>query len=99
MDLAFVWDPKKDISNQTKYKNISFDEAKTVFYDEYARVIHDPDRSNEEGSFIIIGLSSILRLLVVCHCYREKDSVIRIISARRATAKEKKTYEEYRNAN
>ena len=97
-ELSFVWDPRKEILNKKKHNNIGFDEAKTVFYDENARVIHDPDHSDEEDRFIIIGLSSLLRLLVVCHCYREGDSIIRLISARKATAKEKKAYEEYRNA-
>ena len=61
-------------------------------------LIHDPDHSDKEDRFIIIGFSSLLRLLVVCHCYKEGDSIIRLISARKATVKEKKIYEEYRNA-
>jgi uncharacterized DUF497 family protein len=97
-ELTFVWDDKKELANRAKHDGISFDEAKTVFYDEYARLIFDPDHSNDEERFIIIGLSNNLRLLVVCHCYREFDSVIRIISARKASAKEEKVYERYRNA-
>lgn len=94
--VKFVWDKRKDSSNQKKHK-ISFDEAKTVFYDENARLIHDPDHSAEEDRFVILGLSSALRLLVVCHCYRENDSTIRIISARKADNSERKTYEGFRN--
>ena len=97
-DISFVWDPRKNLINQTKHDGVDFDEAKTVFYDEYARVIYDPDHSDEEDRFIILGLSIKLRLLVVCHCYRESDSIIRLISARKATKKEEASYEEYRNA-
>ncbi len=75
-EISFVWDPRKNLINQTKH-DIDFDEAKTVFFDEYARVIFDPLHSTEEDRFIILGLSSKLRLLVVCHCYRESDSIIR----------------------
>jgi uncharacterized protein len=96
-DISFVWDPRKNLINQTKH-NIDFDEAKTVFFDEYARVIFDPSHSTEEDRFIILGLSSKLRLLVVCHCYRESDSIIRLISARKATKKEETSYEKHRNA-
>ena len=96
-DISFVWDPKKNLINQTKH-DIDFDEAKTVFFDEYARVIFDPSHSTEEDRFIILGLSSKLRLLVVCHCYRESDSIIRLISARKATKKEETSYEKHRNA-
>jgi len=96
-DISFVWDPRKNLINQTKH-DIDFDEAKTVFFDEYARVIFDPSHSTEEDRFIILGLSSKLRLLVVCHCYRESDSIIRLISARKATKKEETSYEKHRNA-
>ena len=97
-ELSFIWDPKKDQINKAKHGNIDFEEAKTVFFDENARIIHDPDHSNNEDRFVIIGLSLKLRLLVVCHCYREKDSVIRIISARKATIREEKVYEKFRNS-
>ena len=96
-DISFVWDPRKNLINQTKH-DIDFDEAKTVFFDEYARVIFDPSHSTEEDRFIILGLSSKLRLLVVCHCYRESYSIIRLISARKATKKEETSYEKHRNA-
>jgi len=93
-----VWDPRKNLINQSKHDGIDFDEAKTVFFDEYARVIYDPEHSKEEDRFVIVGLSSKLRLLVVCHCYRESDSIIRLISARKATNQEKTSYEKHRNA-
>ena len=96
-DISFVWDPRKNLINQTKH-DIDFDEAKTVFFDEFARVIFDPSHSTEEDRFIILGLSSKLRLLVVCHCYRESDSIIRLISARKATKKEETSYERHRHA-
>ena len=97
-ELSFVWDPKKNILNQSKHDGIDFEEARTVFYDEFARVIYDPNHSSDEDRFIILGLSTKLRLLVVCHCYRESDSVIRLISARKATRKEAEAYERKRNA-
>ena len=97
-ELSFVWDPRKNLLNQSKHHGIDFEEAKTVFYDEYARIIYDPSHSSEEDRFIILGFSSKLRLLVVCHCYRETDSIIRIISARKAAKKEAEAYERKRNA-
>lgn len=90
-DLFFRWDPKKDAYNREKH-GVSFEEAKSVFYDEDARLINDPDHSEEEDRFILLGLSSSLRILVVCHCYRENESVIRIISARKATKSEARNY-------
>ena len=97
-DIVFTWDTEKDRVNQEKHEGISFKEAKTVFFDEFARVVFDPNHSAEEDRFIILGLSNRPRLLVVCHCYRESDSIIRIISARKANTKEEKTYERFRNA-
>lgn len=94
--LSFEWDPRKDASNQKKH-GVTFDEAKTVFTDEFARLIADPDHSEDEDRFIILGTSIQSRLLVVCHCIRDKD-VIRIISARKADKRERKVYEGYRNA-
>lgn len=90
-ELAFHWGPKKETHNQEKH-GISFEEAKSVFYDESAKLIHDPDHSDDEDRFILLGFSSALRLLVVCHCYRENESTIRIISARKATKSEAKNY-------
>lgn len=89
--LQFEWDKSKEKANIVKH-GVRFDEAKTVFYDENARLIADPDHSEEEDRFILIGLSSSLRLLVVCHCYRVDEKVIRIISARKATRPESKAY-------
>jgi len=96
-DIKFVWDKRKDSSNQKKHYGVSFDEAKTVFYDEFARLIHDPDHSEDEDRFILLGLSSKLRLLVVCHCCKVDEDTIRIISARKAEKSEKKIYEGSRN--
>ena len=90
-NIKFEWDNPKALLNKKKH-GISFDEAKTVFYDEHARVIHDTEHSNDEERFVILGLSTIAHVLVVCHCYRKKDSVIRIISARKATKKESIQY-------
>lgn len=86
-NIRFEWDENKNRINQKKH-GISFDEAKTVFYDEEALVIDDPEHSEEEERFIILGLSSMANLLVVCHCCRDSDTVIRIISARKATRTE-----------
>jgi len=90
-DISFEWDSTKEALNVKKH-GVSFEEAKTVFYDENALVISDPDHSLEEDRFIIMGLSSASRILVVVHCFRNGGSSIRIISARRAGTKEKKPY-------
>ena len=90
--LRFIWDEDKNKTNQKKH-GISFDEAKTVFFDENAIEFLDPDHSKEEDKFILLGFSFQLRMLVVCYCYRENDTVIRIISARKATNKERLNYE------
>ena len=89
--LRFEWDENKNRINLAKHK-ISFEEAQTVFYDEEALVIDDPEHSQEEERFIILGFSKKANLLVVCHCYRESESVIRIISARKATKTEERQY-------
>jgi uncharacterized protein len=89
--IIFEWDDKKDRANQKKH-GISFEEAMTVFSDENARIIADPYHSNTEDRFILLGLSASLKTLVVCHCYRERESVIRVISARKATRKERGFY-------
>ena len=91
MNLTFDWDNEKSASNRKKH-GISFEEAQTVFLDENAVMIHDPDHSAEEDRFIILGLSVKFRVLVVCHCYRKSNEVIRIISARKATRTEQKRY-------
>jgi uncharacterized DUF497 family protein len=92
--LHFDWDESKSRSNKKKH-GVSFEEAKSVFLDPNARLIPDPDHSDYEDRFILLGLSERLRTLVVCHCYREGDSVIRIISARKADQKEISIYEEH----
>ena len=89
--LNFIWDEDKNKKNIVSHE-ISFEEAKTVFFDPNAKVIYDPDHSDKEDRFIILGLSKLLNLLVVCHCYRENDETIRIITARKATKKETKNY-------
>lgn len=90
-EIRFAWDANKNEINKKKHK-ISFEEAQTVFYDTEALIIDDLDHSEHEDRFIILGLSKMANLLVVCHCYRESDSVIRIISARRATSAEAQHY-------
>ena len=92
--LIFEWDEQKNKINKEKHK-ISFEEAETAFYDESAIVIDDPDHSQEEDRFIILGLSTKANLLVVCHCYRASDTVIRIISARKATTTESRQYRKF----
>lgn len=89
--IKFEWDENKNRTNQSKH-GISFTEAQTVFYDDEALVIDDPEHSEEEERFIILGLSNKANLLVVCHCYRASETVIRIISARKATKTESQYY-------
>ncbi len=91
MNVRFDWDENKNKLNQSKHK-IDFEEAKTVFYDPSALLIYDPDHSEAEERFIIMGMSQNLKILVVCHCYRSNDEVIRIISARKADKDEIKQY-------
>lgn len=93
--LKFEWDENKNRINQSKHK-VSFEEAKTVFYDVEAVVIDDPEHSKEEERFIILGFSKKANLLVVCHCYRATETVIRIISARKATRIESEQYNQMR---
>jgi uncharacterized DUF497 family protein len=90
-NLRFVWDPRKAADNQRKH-GVSFEEAKSVFLDESSLFRADPDHSTEEDRFVILGLTSGLRLPVVCHCYREAEDVIRLISARRAAKREGEQY-------
>jgi len=89
--LHFEWDETKASANAKKH-GVTFEEARSAFYDERAKLIGDPDHSENEDRFVLLGLSSALRLLVVCHCYRGEGGVIRIISARKATLKEAKFY-------
>jgi uncharacterized protein len=90
-DIRFTWDPAKAKENEAKH-GVDFDEARTVFADEGALLIDDPDHSADEDRFVIIGMSSNARLLTICHCYRERDEVIRLISARKATLTESRQY-------
>lgn len=94
--MNFIWDDDKALINLKKH-SVSFEEAMTVFEDFEALMIFDPDHSADEDRFILLGMSAHLRILVVCHCYREKDEIIRIISARKATKQEQKEYETRRN--
>ena len=92
-DLRFSWDPRKARRNLEKH-GVSFEEAQTVFFDEHAILIDDPDDSVEEERFLILGLSAALRLLTVCHCIRDEGNEIRIISARRVDRFERRQYGE-----
>lgn len=89
--LRFEWDEKKNSANRRKHA-ISFEEAKTAFLDDNARVIPDPEHSEDEERFVLLGLSISLRLLVICHCYRRSGEVIRIISAPKADRNEIEQY-------
>ena len=90
-DLQFEWDKSKNTSNARKH-GVTFEDAQTTFYDEQALVFDDPDHSDEEDRFILLGTNHKLNTLVVCHCYREKETIIRIISARKATKGEEQYY-------
>jgi len=89
--IKFEWDPRKDSANQRKH-GVSFEEARSVFFDENAIQFYDEHHSEQEDRFIMLGLSIRSRILVVCHCERESGNVIRIISARKATRSERKYY-------
>lgn len=93
-EIRFEWDDKKAESNLKKH-GVSFFEAQSVFDDDAARLIPDPDHSEDEERFILLGLSCSLKIMVVVHCYREAESIIRLISARKATKREEKQYKEY----
>jgi uncharacterized DUF497 family protein len=89
--LRFEWDPKKSASNKAKH-GVSFEEAQSVFFDEGAVEFRDPTHSEAEDRFLLLGRSIELRVLVVCHCLRESEESIRIISARKATPRERSAY-------
>ena len=89
--LRFEWDERKAAANAKKH-GVTFEEARSVFVDERSKLIDDPDHSEDEERFVILGLSSALRLLLVCHCYRSEGNVIRLISARKASAREARSY-------
>jgi len=90
--LRFEWDDSKNAQNRRKH-GVSFEEAQTVFFDEHALLMADPDHSGHEERFVLLGLNSPLRTLVVCHCYRRQGDVVRLISARRADRQERDQYE------
>ena len=90
-DIHFDWDERKNRENQRKHK-VSFEEAQTVFLDENAVRFFDPDHSEDEDRFILLGISFKLRVLVVCHCFRESEKVVRLISARKADKAEERDY-------
>jgi len=89
--LRFIWDVRKNQTNRRKH-GVSFEEAQTAFYDGRAKVYFDPDRAEQEDRFILLGFSFRLRVLVVCHCFREAETVVRIISARKANRHEQADY-------
>jgi uncharacterized DUF497 family protein len=89
--MIFVWDKSKNAANKKKH-GVSFEEAETVFLDESARLIADPDHSENEDRFVLLGLSSKLNILIVVHVYKDGDEIIRIISARKAAKSEQKKY-------
>jgi len=93
--MEFEWDKKKEKANIKKH-GISFEDARTAFYDEYAIQYFDPDHSNEEDRFILLGTNHKLNTLVVCHCFKEKEILIRIISARKADKDEIEAYWSFR---
>lgn len=92
--MRFAWDKEKAEENRRRH-GVFFEEAATVFADENGRLKHDPDHSQEEDRFLLLGFSAKLRLLIVCHACRENDEVIRILSARKATRNERKQYGSY----
>ena len=90
-EIRFEWDRRKERANIKKH-GVSFEEARTAFYDENAIQFNDPDHSDEEDRFILLGLSLKPQVLVVCHCFRERETIVRIVSARRADRDEKLEY-------
>ncbi len=93
-EITFEWDSNKAQSNERKH-GISFEEAETAFYDPNARVSYDPDHSLDEDRYLLLGLSESFDLIMVCHVYRQNDTCIRIISARRATKTEQQQYQSF----
>ncbi|RKY23121.1 MAG: BrnT family toxin [Planctomycetota bacterium] len=89
--LEFEWDKKQNRTNAKKHE-VSFDEARTVFYDEHAIAFFDPEHSGNEDRFILLGTSFKLKTLVVCHCFRREETIVRIISARKADKDEEQVY-------
>lgn len=96
-EVRFEWDERKADVNRSVH-GVSFEEARTVFLDADAILIPDEEHSRQEDRFVLLGLGSSMRILVVCHCYRQSDEVIRIISARKADASERAQYADWRSA-
>jgi uncharacterized DUF497 family protein len=90
-DLTFEWDPAKNALNLRRHK-VSFEDASTVFLDENALLIADPDHSEEDDRFVLLGLSASLQILLVCHCCKPRMGTIRLISARKADRQERQDY-------
>ena len=89
--ITFTWDERKNTANRRRH-GVSFNEAQSVFVDERALLASDPDHSTDKARFVLLGMSAALRTLIVCHCYRDENEVIRIISARNATRSEQNAY-------
>lgn len=89
--IKFEWDEQKAAANLKKH-HVSFDEAKSIFFDDFAVQFFDEEHSSREDRFLMLGMSSTAKLLIVCHCEREQGAVIRIYSARRATKRESTFY-------
>jgi uncharacterized DUF497 family protein len=92
-ELELDWDERKNASNKRKH-GVSFEEAQTVFVDDEALLLADDEHSDAEDRFVLLGLSSMLQVLIVCHCYRQDGDIIRIVSARKADARERTQYRE-----
>ena len=92
--FVFEWDENKARGNLKKH-GVSFEEAQSVFFDENARIVPDPEHSDNEDRFLLLGISANVRILTVCHCYRQDEKTVRIISARKATNSEAKQYQEF----
>ena len=90
-NISFTWDERTNRQNQKKH-GVSFEEAQSVFFDDEAREFFDPNHSQDEARFLLVGRSYRLRVPLICHCYREGEGTIWIISARRATKKERAAY-------
>ena len=93
-EITFSWDDRKARENLRKH-GVSFEEATTAFADEKARLKHDPEHSRGEDRFILLGFSAKLRMLVVAHAYRQAETEVRVISARKATRNERKQYGQF----
>ena len=91
MTLRFEWDRRKADVNARKH-GVTFEQAQTAFFDEHGLIISDPEHSAAEERFILLGATTASKLVVVCHCYRDDEDVIRLISARKATRAERANY-------